>query len=126
MLPIPYEPGSPTIEDLWQELPSELRNVNLKVTQVEQGIMKSLAAADTPIYVATIEASMDEAPDDKMTGEFYYEAMPDNHQPPSVPAGQPEVYDVRTDILILPICLEASVLLFPLQMQQQCLPIKAV
>ena len=97
VLPVPYEPGSPTIEDLWQELPSELRNLNLKVTQVEQGIVKSLAAADTPIYVATIEASMDEAPDDKMTGEFYYEAMPDTYQPPSVPAGQPEVYDVRTN-----------------------------
>lgn len=96
VLPLPYEPGSPTIEDLWQELPAELRGANLKVTQVEQGIAKSLAPEDAQIYVATIEASLDEAPEDKLTGEFYYEPMPDSYQPPALPAGEPEVYDVRT------------------------------
>lgn len=94
--PLPYDPGSPTEEDIKQLLPPELRNANVRVTQVEQSAVNASAAADSRVNVATVEISSQQDADDKITAQYYYEPMPD-YIPGPLPAGAPQVYDLTYD-----------------------------
>lgn len=94
--PLPYDPGSPTADDIKQLLPLELRNANVRVTQVEQSAVEASAAADSRVNVATVEISSQQDADDKITAQYYYEPMPD-YTPPPLPAGAPQVYDFTYD-----------------------------
>ncbi len=94
--PVPYDAGTPTIEDIRQQLPAAIRDFDMLVTQVGQSTVKTSASADSRVNVATVEINTKQDPDEKLVMDYYYELVTD-FIPPPLPVGAPEVYDFTYD-----------------------------
>ncbi|TYP78113.1 S-layer homology domain-containing protein [Paenibacillus methanolicus] len=97
VVPLPYEAGSPTEEEVKAQLPEALQNASVRVTEIEAARSKKLAAAageSSRVYVATVEVAAADDPEDRIESRYYYEPVPD-YQPPSLPAGSPPVWDLK-------------------------------